>query len=346
MHVKEAERRLGSQIPWICDTMTNDIKHALGDAPNSEFVVDPEGRIAVRRQWSDPEQLRKDLEELLGPVEKPTTVSDLDLKTIPPPRAAPSGVVEGVRRPRGLSALVIEPIASDDKQPFYVKLRAEADRDVLRGGTGKLYLGFHLDPLYHVHWNNLTKPIRVEIAAPDGTTVEPATLEGPQVEAEADIDPREFLVDVNGADRERPLKLTVRYFACNDDAGWCKAVTQEYVVRFEVDRDGGWARGSRPAQRAEGRPPAARTPQTEGRRSPEMGRVVSIDVKQQRLTILTRDGKEREFRLAENARLMRDRRPAALVDFEPGERCMFRYEAAKNEQEPPVIVGLMVRGDR
>ena len=56
---------LGSDIPWLCDSIANDLKHALGDRPNSEFVIDPQGRIVRRRAWSRPADLRKDLEELM-----------------------------------------------------------------------------------------------------------------------------------------------------------------------------------------------------------------------------------------------------------------------------------------
>ena len=44
MHVEQAEVQLGSRIPWIADAMTNELKHALGDMPNSEFISDPDGR--------------------------------------------------------------------------------------------------------------------------------------------------------------------------------------------------------------------------------------------------------------------------------------------------------------
>ena len=36
-----------------------------------------------------------------------------------------------------------------------------------------------------------------------------------------------------------PIELTVRYFACNDDEGWCKPVTQHYVIHWLPDRDAG-----------------------------------------------------------------------------------------------------------
>ena len=41
MHVAQAEVQLGSRIPWLADAMTNELKHALGDMPNSEFIIEP-----------------------------------------------------------------------------------------------------------------------------------------------------------------------------------------------------------------------------------------------------------------------------------------------------------------
>lgn len=166
MHVKEAERRLGSSIPWLCDSMANSIKHALGDAPNSEFIIDPEGLVAKRRSWSDPKQLRRDLEELVGPVDHITKVAELDLKTIPPPKTAATGVVPRLKLEGRFQPAKVTP--EDSQQPFYAKLRAEADETLLRKGTGKLYLGFLLDPLYNVHWNNLAAPLSYELMAPEG----------------------------------------------------------------------------------------------------------------------------------------------------------------------------------
>ena len=83
MHVAQAEVQLGSRIPWLADAMTNELKHALGDMPNPEFIIDPDGRVVGRRAWSNPTALRQDLERLVGPVENPTRVSDLGLVTAP-----------------------------------------------------------------------------------------------------------------------------------------------------------------------------------------------------------------------------------------------------------------------
>lgn len=241
LHIREARRTLGSQIPWLCDSMDNDAKHALGNANNSEFVIDPEGNIARMRTWSDPGQLRRDLEELVGPVQNPTRVEDLDLPAVPPPRAAARGVVPGLQVPGFMIPVRVEPVLGD--LPFYVKLRAEVEPRVLEEGAGKIYLGFHLDPLYGVHWNNLVDPVRYELEVPEGTTVSPVSDSGPQVEAESDVDPREFLVDIQRGKTDAPLKLTVYYYACNDAEGWCVPVTQQYAIHLERDEDGGRAMG-------------------------------------------------------------------------------------------------------
>lgn len=335
LHVKEAQRTLGSQIPWMCDTMDNDLKHALGNAPNSEFIIGPDLKVVRKRTWSNPGQLRTDLEELVGKIEKPTQVSDLKLKRQPPPKVAPRGVVKRPEVPRGLRPLKIEPVIEQDGQPFYAKLRAEADDSLLRGGKGTLYLGFHLDPIYKVHWNNLTAPIKVTLTPPEGVKLSETTLEGPKVKEPADIDPREFVIEVNaGEGKRQPLRLSVFYYACNDEAGWCKPVKQEYRVLLERDRDGGWAHRGR----GRGRPARA------GRRNIIPAKIVQVDAEGRMITVMTRDRKQHTYKVAEDARLGRGRRRAALEDFQAGEFVRMRIEKA--EKGPDVVRGMRSRGRR
>ncbi len=238
MHVHEAKKRLGATIPWICDSISNDLKHALGDASNSEFVFGPDGKIVRLRDWSNPETLRKDLEELVAKVDNPTRASDLKLSFKPPEApVAARGVVPRIQTPGGMQPVIAEPQAGES--PFYVKLRVEVESQVLQGRSGKMYLGFNMDRLYKVHWNNLAAPIKYTITAPEGITVSPQAGEGPKVKEEGDVDPREFLIAVEGASRDKPIEVSVKYFACNDEQGWCKPVTQKYIVRIQRDRDGG-----------------------------------------------------------------------------------------------------------
>ena len=333
LHVREAGRRLGSGIPWIADTMENELKHALGDAPNSEFVIDAEGRVASRRPWSDPEALRRDLEALCGPVENPTSVEDFELKTLPPPEIAAKGVVPRLELPGDLRPLKVLPQIAGATQPFYAKLRAEADDALLSRGQGMLYLGFFMDPIYGVHWNNLTKPIRVEIAAAEGVVIEPATLHGPKVDEPGDSDPREFLVEVRTDGGRTALQLTVSYFACNDDEGWCRSVRQEYVVHLEADPDGG--RVQRRGRRAAGPGgPAVR---------PTPCQIISIDDAAGTITLATGDGRKQKYRVPEGARLMRDGHPVEPADFVRGDMGLFRAEENRTD-ELPVLRGLVVGG--
>ena len=62
-------------------------------------------------------------------------------------------------------------------------------------------------------------------------------MKGPDVKEDADADPREFLVDVKLDEAREPLALKIRYFACTKE--WCRPVTQEYLISWNVNRDAG-----------------------------------------------------------------------------------------------------------
>ena len=242
LHVAEAKRTLGSEIPWIVDRMDSKIRRALGNRSNMEFVIDPQGNVVHKLIWSDPETLRKKLEEWVGPVENPTRVEDLNLKILPPPKVAASGIVPRLERPVSghdfMRPVVRKPELEEGGEPFYAKLRAEADPSLLKEGTGRLWIGFFMDPLYGVYWDNLREPIRVTIDAPDGMKVSPLRLVGPKPKVKSDIDPREFLVDVVANGIDQPLKVTAVYIACHGE-GWCKSLTQRYQIDLKHDQDGG-----------------------------------------------------------------------------------------------------------
>ena len=280
LHIAAAKKQYDTKIPWLADSMANDLKHAFGDRNNSEFVIGSDGKIAIARTWSDPETLRKDLEKLVGKSKTVTSVRDLDRKPAARPKSKVArGVVPRVKRPQGASVLVAKPLLDKAKkdggktQPLYAKLRAEAGREILQsGGSGKLYLGFHLDPIHTVHWNNLAEPLRWKIEAPKGVTLSKTEGTAPKVEPEADIDPREFLVDLelDGKVPSEPLVLTVNYFACDDEEGWCRAVQQRYEVALKTDRDAGRVSGGGGRQRGGGgRPPG-------GGRRPDPARILSM----------------------------------------------------------------------
>jgi EF hand len=240
-HARQAVKQLGATVPWLVDAVDNRLKHALGDRPNSEFVIDPKGKIVRKRAWSHPAQVRKDLEQLVGPVAKVTRQEDVKLNVgLPAKSAAPRGVVPRLSRPR-MQPLEMEPKMEGKGQVFYAKLRPEADADLIRTGTGKLYLGFHLDPFHEAHWNNLTPPLRYKMDLPQGVKVAKATGEAPKVSVASDADPREFLLDVAEWPADKAIRLSVTYSACVENG--CHVLTQHYVLHRRRDKDGGGARG-------------------------------------------------------------------------------------------------------
>jgi hypothetical protein len=239
-HIELAYRQLGNTIPWLCDNMENELKHALGDRPNSEFIISPDGKIVSMQDWSRPETLRDDLEKLVGVPKTKTRSADLNLKKEPDPVRIRKNIVERIDVPSQMRVLKVKPL--DSSAPFYVKLRVEAEPAVLNGGTGKVYLGFHLDPIHRVHWNNLAEPLNYSISELTSGKLDALKGAATKVKQEADVDPREFLVEGKGLSSKTSFQLTVKYFACSDVEGWCKPVTQQYVINLESDRDGGSAR--------------------------------------------------------------------------------------------------------
>jgi hypothetical protein len=241
-HARQAVQQLGATIPWIVDSMDNRLKHALGDRANSEFIVDPTGKIVRKRAWSDPVAVRKDLEELVGPVDTVTKPEDLGFKVEPAqPESLAKVDIARVSR-MGMFPLIVKPTIGQNGKPFYAKLRCEAELSVIDDGNGKLYLGFHLDPFYHVHWNNLTKPLRFELEVPDEIKLSQKNGEAPQVSDESDIHPREFLIEVEKWPEDKAIRLTVIYYACTERD--CHEAQQPYVIHRKRDIDGGAAPGA------------------------------------------------------------------------------------------------------
>jgi hypothetical protein len=239
MHVTEAKRRLGSSITWLADNMDNEYHNASGQTPNSEIVVNPDGIVEVARSWSDPEALRKDLVRLVGDVDNETQISDLNLPTQPMIPTVAKGVVPRVKKTVQFQPMESEAIQETSRVPFYTKLRVEGTDELFTTGKGTMYVGFHLDPLYRVHWNNEAPPMQFEISTPEGVSITPSKITGPSPEVAADADPREFLLEVDAMEAGREVDLQVKYYACDDALTYCVPVTQDYRVTLARDTSHG-----------------------------------------------------------------------------------------------------------
>ena len=237
--VTAAQKQLENKVPFICDGMDNSVSTALGGSPNSAFVLDSNGKMLFVSGWAEGKSVRDALVKHVGPTEHTSTPEEIGVPRFTRPYRSTGQTVPRVEVPGTMHGLVTEPGKS--KEPYYVKLRAEVEPSVTQGQPGKMYIGFHLDPVHGVHWNNLVDPVSWSMTAPEGVEITPSSGAGPRVEAQTDSDPREFLVDVVAWEKGKPIEFTVRYFACSEKEGWCKPVEQTYVVLPERDRFAGMA---------------------------------------------------------------------------------------------------------
>jgi len=183
--------------------------------------------------WSDAKELRKVLVELVGPVAKISTVESLDLPTVSPMSTPSEEVITRITVNETLIPIIVQP--ENYNNTYYVKLRAEVSSGLLEDGSGKLYLGFHLDPIHDVHWNNLVDPLKYEIIVPEGTNIEKSTGMAPTINQPSDTDPREFLIEVNNWRPRDHMPIEVIYYACDEDDKWCKIVIQNYTLILDRD---------------------------------------------------------------------------------------------------------------
>ncbi|MEC9116891.1 MAG: hypothetical protein VX607_08490, partial [Planctomycetota bacterium] len=174
-----------------------------------------------------------------------TAEAQVGMSPLDPPKTAATGIVPRLKLEGRMTALEVVS-RQNGGEPFFAKLRVEADESLFKQGDGQLYLGLFLDPLYEVHWNNHVGAPEVEITVRQ-TEVTPDRLRGPAVEEPIDADPREFLVAVkDGQPGATIFDITVKYVACDDKETFCKPVTQEYQIKLARDADGGSRRDAMP----------------------------------------------------------------------------------------------------
>lgn len=236
-HISKAKEMMKTEMNWICDTMDNDVKKAFGGTYNGEFIIDPQGVLLKKRFWSDPAQLRKDLVEIIGPVENETKVSDLETVFTPTPRKIVANVMPKPIFPAQLRPMQATPQKSDD--PFFAKLRVEANGAFYRGAKGRIFFTVYLDPLYQVHWNNKAGKVSISIShGDDEFKFKESKLESVDVEVDADVDPR-WMITTAQAMTKKAFKVKMTYTVCDDAETFCKEIVQEYVVTPTADRNGG-----------------------------------------------------------------------------------------------------------
>ena len=64
-------------------------------------------------------------------------------------------------------------------------------------------------------------------------------MQSPVIEAPADVDPRQFLVDVKGAKEKQELEVQLTYTVCDDVETFCRTMKQTYIISIDRDPNGG-----------------------------------------------------------------------------------------------------------
>lgn len=235
LQLAEARKKLGTKVPWIADTMEDDMRIGLRSGSWSVFLISPEDEVIYGSGRIDPQGLRNALSKAVGSVANPTSASDLDLPQIARNEKRENEDTElGVARPDGLSIVSIVP--TKPEETYYVKLRAEADDALLSTGTGRLFLGFYPDPIHDAHWNNLTPPMKYKLTLPEGVTATPAEASAKKGSGDSDTKPRQFWVDISSDKPFTEMKLRLDYYACTSDL--CLPLTHEYTIRMENENRG------------------------------------------------------------------------------------------------------------
>lgn len=235
LQVAEIKEKLETKVPWIVDTMEDDMRVGLRSGSWSVYLISPEGEIVYASGRIDAQGLRKALTKAVGSVNNETKTSDLNLPTIGRnPRLVNEDSELGVFRPEGLSILTIVP--SNPEDTYYVKLRAEADDSLLSSGTGRLFLGFYPDPIHDAHWNNLTPPMKYKLTLPKNVVATPSEATAKKGPGDSDTKPRQFWVDISSDKPFDKIELKLDYFGCTPSL--CLALTHRYTIIMEEENRG------------------------------------------------------------------------------------------------------------
>ena len=254
LQLAEAKKKLATTIPWLADTFENEMRDGLGAGANSVYLISPDGKIVFAQSRIEVTSFRQALDAHIGSVENPTTSAELDLPMPQrPPRVLNEDSAVTVHRPDGL--VILKSTALQPDKTYYVKLRAEAEPQLLETGKGRLFLGFYPDPILGAHWNNLADPLKYELTFDEGVTAEPAVAQAAQGEGDQDTKPRQFWVTINGDGKLNSATLSMSYVACTDTM--CLPSKRSYRIDFEVDDSGsrtfGFNRGGKGRQKGKGR---------------------------------------------------------------------------------------------
>ncbi|MDZ8117237.1 hypothetical protein P9H32_01245 [Pontiella sp. NLcol2] len=238
-HTVVAKEQLSTVVPWLYDTMDNETAQQLMMENGAEvFIFSRSGEEVYAGSLADHSALRGKLTELSAPVTEPFNIETLSSPVMEPINMIKSQLVPRVKisQEERFQPLKITPEQS--RSPYFVKARVEGSETLLESGNGKFYLGFHIDPLFNVQWNNLGESIKYQLTTPAGV-VAPSINSADRVTAVAtDSEPREFILQARKLDLDKPLTLQVTYSIHTREKRNIE-VSQSYLIYLQKDPFGG-----------------------------------------------------------------------------------------------------------
>jgi len=233
--IDQYQAELQAQIPWLVDGPEGHLARIWGPSlPNLQLVVDPRGRVLQAREWSDPGALRALLESIFldwrvsTRVTRPQTSTRLWRADQRPP-----GVATGpIEKPLYMPRLEVEPVVDDENRSYFLKLRAEVERPVLKGRAGKLYLRFDLDPVYRTSWAVPDAAVRVEFRTPEPVPRTVRLLDAP-ARPLVGMRPAEWLIDSPPANQPLEVRISARFTL---PGGESTETVQRFVISWQESR--------------------------------------------------------------------------------------------------------------
>lgn len=142
-YVRLANAEMQSELAWIIDDMENTMQQTYGRMPNSEFIIDSDGTLLASKEWADPDELKKYLEEKIGP----SGITDEDWKKLSKRDVVRTSYsdndeVPGTELPReSLFPLQVELVGDESGDKSLIKLEAGMlAAGITPGGLSRLYL--------------------------------------------------------------------------------------------------------------------------------------------------------------------------------------------------------------
>ncbi len=234
-YVRLANAELQIELPWVIDDMENTMQKTYGYMPNSEFVIGPDGKVLISREWANPTKLKEFLEEKIGP----SGISDEEWEELGKPDKTMMAIgdndeVPATEVPRSsLHALELKRLDQGEELPFVFEV-ATLPPNITAEGQSRLYVTISPDTEEGITFDS-TEQITVELSDVKGIEPIKDTLIAGKRRSGDDIYPHTLgvLWTLKGRAARMEFKTTISALVKKGEAEPRK-ITAQYLVSGEI----------------------------------------------------------------------------------------------------------------